>query len=317
MPWRPVSTTEPTNASQNRRSHASFVSPAPSNPAAEPKRSGLISRIPGRAGTPSIGDGLDDPAAASLHAEPARSARLHRQRNPVTARSPTSRPGMWRRWRSSRSPSRDTSARSMWTRGEAISYWKAAEIIGAEIGKPLRFIDETHKQARERRIREGRPPAVRRPRWPAAPNIRRLRSRASHASPSASAGSRLACILRCVGARRHGPVPIRTPSPRVAGFGWSLFPRAGDCWRRAGPAPGSRVLRREAQAPLLHRAHRAEAIAASNRHVSAQWNAWGVCADGSRDPLNDETPADAGASEDGRGGFRTCDLSRVKRALSH
>ncbi len=33
--------------------------------------------------------------------------------------------------------------------------------------------------------------------------------------------------------------------------------------------------------------------------------------------LNDETPADAGASEDGRGGFRTCDLSRVKRALSH
>ncbi len=29
-------------------------------------------------------------------------------------------------------------------------------------------------------------------------------------------------------------------------------------------------------------------------------------------PENDETPADAGASEDGRGGFRTCDLSRVK-----
>ena len=25
----------------------------------------------------------------------------------------------------------------------------------------------------------------------------------------------------------------------------------------------------------------------------------------------------AGLSEDGRGGFRTCDLSRVKRALSH
>jgi len=32
---------------------------------------------------------------------------------------------------------------------------------------------------------------------------------------------------------------------------------------------------------------------------------------------SDETPADARASEDGRGGFRTCDLSRVKRALSH
>jgi integrase len=32
---------------------------------------------------------------------------------------------------------------------------------------------------------------------------------------------------------------------------------------------------------------------------------------------NDEGPADAGPSDDGRGGFRTCDLSRVKRALSH
>ena len=34
-------------------------------------------------------------------------------------------------------------------------------------------------------------------------------------------------------------------------------------------------------------------------------------------PANDDIPADAGASDDGRGGFRTCDLSRVKRALSH
>ncbi len=34
-------------------------------------------------------------------------------------------------------------------------------------------------------------------------------------------------------------------------------------------------------------------------------------------PANDEDPADAGPSHDGRGGFRTCDLSRVKRALSH
>ena len=32
---------------------------------------------------------------------------------------------------------------------------------------------------------------------------------------------------------------------------------------------------------------------------------------------NEETPAEAGVPEDGRGGFRTCDLSRVKRALSH
>ena len=36
-----------------------------------------------------------------------------------------------------------------------------------------------------------------------------------------------------------------------------------------------------------------------------------------RQPGNDESPGDAGLSDDGRGGFRTCDLSRVKRALSH
>jgi integrase len=34
-------------------------------------------------------------------------------------------------------------------------------------------------------------------------------------------------------------------------------------------------------------------------------------------PVNDESPADAGPSDDGRGWFRTSDLSRVKRALSH
>ena len=34
-------------------------------------------------------------------------------------------------------------------------------------------------------------------------------------------------------------------------------------------------------------------------------------------PQNDESPANAELSDDGRGGFRTCDLSRVKRALSH
>ena len=28
-------------------------------------------------------------------------------------------------------------------------------------------------------------------------------------------------------------------------------------------------------------------------------------------------PTDTGSDADGRGGFRTCDLSRVKRALSH
>ncbi len=31
------------------------------------------------------------------------------------------------------------------------------------------------------------------------------------------------------------------------------------------------------------------------------------------DPENDESRATAGLPEDGRGGFRTCDLSRVKR----
>jgi hypothetical protein len=35
------------------------------------------------------------------------------------------------------------------------------------------------------------------------------------------------------------------------------------------------------------------------------------------EPNNAEGPTDAGLSDDGRGGFRTCDLSRVKRALSH
>ncbi len=34
-------------------------------------------------------------------------------------------------------------------------------------------------------------------------------------------------------------------------------------------------------------------------------------------PEYDESPASTGLSDDGRGGFRTCDLSRVKRALSH
>ena len=34
-------------------------------------------------------------------------------------------------------------------------------------------------------------------------------------------------------------------------------------------------------------------------------------------PINDETPDIAGASAHGRGWFRTSDLSRVKRALSH
>jgi hypothetical protein len=34
-------------------------------------------------------------------------------------------------------------------------------------------------------------------------------------------------------------------------------------------------------------------------------------------PANDEDPARAGPLDDGRGWFRTSDLSRVKRALSH
>jgi hypothetical protein len=35
------------------------------------------------------------------------------------------------------------------------------------------------------------------------------------------------------------------------------------------------------------------------------------------EPENDGNPDGPGGSQDGRGGFRTCDLSRVKRALSH
>ena len=46
------------------------------------------------------------------------------------------------------------------TGGEAMSYRQAAEIIGATIGKPVRFVDESPDQARARRVREGLPPAV-------------------------------------------------------------------------------------------------------------------------------------------------------------
>ena len=46
------------------------------------------------------------------------------------------------------------------TGSEAISYRQAAEIIGAAIGKPLRFVDESPEEARARRVREGMPPAV-------------------------------------------------------------------------------------------------------------------------------------------------------------
>ena len=37
---------------------------------------------------------------------------------------------------------------------------------------------------------------------------------------------------------------------------------------------------------------------------------------GGRCEMN-ENPTRSGVLRDGRGGFRTCDLSRVKRALSH
>ena len=46
------------------------------------------------------------------------------------------------------------------TGSEAISYRQAAEIIGAVIGKKLRFVDESPEEARARRVREGVPPAV-------------------------------------------------------------------------------------------------------------------------------------------------------------
>ena len=46
------------------------------------------------------------------------------------------------------------------TGSEAMSYRQASEIIGAVIGKKLRFIDESPEDARARRIREGVPPAV-------------------------------------------------------------------------------------------------------------------------------------------------------------
>ncbi len=46
------------------------------------------------------------------------------------------------------------------TGSEAISYRQAARIIGAVIGKKLRFVDESPEDARARRIREGMSPAV-------------------------------------------------------------------------------------------------------------------------------------------------------------
>ena len=46
------------------------------------------------------------------------------------------------------------------TGSEAMSYRQAAEIIGAVIGKPVRFVDESTDQARARRVREGLPSAV-------------------------------------------------------------------------------------------------------------------------------------------------------------
>jgi uncharacterized protein YbjT (DUF2867 family) len=46
------------------------------------------------------------------------------------------------------------------TGSEAISYRQAAKIIGATIGKPVRFVDESPEDARARREREGYPPAV-------------------------------------------------------------------------------------------------------------------------------------------------------------
>lgn len=46
------------------------------------------------------------------------------------------------------------------TGSEAISYRQAAEIIGAAIGKTVRFVDESPEQARARRVQEGLPPAV-------------------------------------------------------------------------------------------------------------------------------------------------------------
>ena len=46
------------------------------------------------------------------------------------------------------------------TGSEAMLYRQAAEIIGAAIGKPLRFVDESPEDARARRVREGMPPAV-------------------------------------------------------------------------------------------------------------------------------------------------------------
>lgn len=61
----------------------------------------------------------------------------------------------------SHSLSPETSAKKYVLTGpEAISSPQATWIIGATIGKRLRFVDESPEEARARRVREGVPPAV-------------------------------------------------------------------------------------------------------------------------------------------------------------
>jgi len=57
-------------------------------------------------------------------------------------------------------PERHHGRKYVLTGSEALSYRRAAEIIGAAIGKPVRFVDESPDEARARRVREGIPTAV-------------------------------------------------------------------------------------------------------------------------------------------------------------
>ena len=80
-------------------------------------------------------------------------------------------------------------------------------------------------------------------------------------------------------------------------------------------------------AQLLDRSKRAHGIAFDALLADAQETLYGAQSGEFSPPSNfgpsaenastSEIGSDTGETDDGRGGFRTCDLSRVKRALSH
>jgi uncharacterized protein YbjT (DUF2867 family) len=122
--------------------------------------------LPGRERTASVGAGLDHAPPSPLYAEPSCPGRVRHQRGVIYSPSGDGKiPYI---------DPRDVAAvafvtltqpghlgkKYVLTGSEAISYRQAAEIIGAVIGKKVRFVDESPEEARARRVREGvRPPS--------------------------------------------------------------------------------------------------------------------------------------------------------------